>query len=227
MKKLSLLLIVLTLSACSVPVDAPPPPTALPSDAPLPTLIPAETFTPIPALTETPVPAQPTQPPAFCDDPGPREVLQSLQTAVQTKDGKLLASLVSPTEGMDVIFIRNGNVINYDVEHAKFVFETTFQADWGLGAGSGEPVIGSFQEIILPSLQAVFTPEAVVTCNGLKTGGVTYIPEWISPSLPYYSVYFPGTDQYGGLDWETWAAGMSQEGGKYFLTALVHYEWEP
>lgn len=230
MKKFSLLLILLTLAACSPPVDAPPPPTALITATPPPNLTPAETFTPIPALTAIPTPTATSAPPAapaFCNDPRPRELIQSLQTAVQTKDGALLASLVPPTSGMDVTYIRNGNIVNYDVEHARFVFETTFQAEWGLGAGSGLPVKGSFQEIILPSLQQVFTPGAVLTCKELKTGGVTYVPEWTYPGMDYYSVHFPGTEQYGGLDWQTWAVGMERVDGKLYLAALVHFEWEP
>lgn len=221
MKKFLLLLTLLTLPACSPPVDAPPPPTALSTDTPLPASTSAEALTPLPALTATP------QPLTFCDDPRPRELIQSLQTAVQTKDGVLLVSLVSPVDGMDVIYIRGGNVINYDVTHAKFVFETTYQAEWGLSPGSGEPVIGSFQEIILPSLQTVFTPNAILSCNDLKTGGVTYIPEWISPNISYYSVHFPGTEQYGSMDWQTWGVGMTLVDEKYYLVALAHYEWEP
>ena len=42
------------------------------------------------------------------------------------------SSLVSPTRGMDVAFLRDGTVITYDQEHAKFLFETTFEVDWGV-----------------------------------------------------------------------------------------------
>lgn len=225
MKKLTLLFVFL-LSACTVPVDAPPPPTALPTGTAPSTVSPAETFTPIPAITSTPETAA-TVPVSFCDDARRRDLLSSLQTAIQTKDGALLASLVSPTVGMDVIYIRNGNVINYDTEHIKFVFETTFKADWGLGAGSGEPVVGSFQEIILPSLQLVFAPNAIITCNDLRTGGVTYVPQYPYPGEPYYSIHFPGTEQYNGMDWETWAVGITPVGEEPYLTSLVHFEWEP
>lgn len=228
MKKIFLLLSLLAFTACSVPVDAPPPPTALPSFTAQPTLTSAVSVSPIPAATDTPaiVPTSLTSA-DLCADTRSSDVIEFLRTAVQAKDGALLASLVSPAVGMDVIFIRNGNVINYDIEHAKFVFETTFQAEWGPGAGSGEPVIGAFQEIILPSLQLVFTPTAVITCNELKTGGATYIPEWPYPGMDFYSVHFPGTEQYAGMDWETWAVGMVRQEGKPVIAAMVHYEWEP
>lgn len=224
-------LVILTLSSCSVPVDVPPSPTALPTATPQPTLIAASTFTPIPALTQpfTATAALPvsTVATAFCDDPRGRELINSFGKAIASKDGALLASLVSPASGMDVRFYREGNVVNYDVEHAKFVFETTFQADWGLSFGSGESTLGSFQEIILPSLQSVFTSNAVIVCNQIKVGGATYQPVWTYQNLNYYSVHFPGTDEYGGLDWQTWLVGMDNVEGKPYLAALVHFVWEP
>ncbi len=231
-------LIMLALAGCSIPVDVPPSPTALPTDTPQPTGIVAPTFTPISLLTQVATPtstpnavgtqvATPGAATPFCDDPRVRELIASFGKAVADKDGKLLSSLVSPSEGMDVRFYRDGNVVNYDVEHALFVFETTFKADWGLSYGSGQSTLGSFQEIILPSLQIVFTPTAVLECNQLKLGGASYVPAWPYKELNYYSVHFPGTDAYGGLDWQTWAVGMDMSSGKPMLAAFVHYVWEP
>jgi hypothetical protein len=230
-----LMLIFLPLASCSAPVDVAPPPTALPLSSPVgtaspqPALIVPPTFTPLSVATQ---PATSTLPVAtaslsFCDEPRSRELINSFSKAIAAKDGPLLASLVSPASGMDVRFYRDGNVVNYDLEHAKFVFETTFQADWGLSYGSGESTLGSFQEIILPSLQQVFTSNAVVVCNQIKVGDVTYQPVWPYTDLNYYSVHFPGTDPNGGLDWQTWVVGMDNVGGKPYLAALVHFVWEP
>ena len=226
-------LVILTLTSCSIPVDEALPPTSL-TAAPTTsqsTLISPSTFTPIPALTQpstlTATLLAPTSAPSFCDDPRGRELIKSFSAAIASKDGQVLASLISPSKGLDVRFYRDGNAVNYDVEHAKFVFETTFQADWGLSFGSGEPTLGSFQEIVLPSLQQVFTSNAVIVCNQLKVGGATYQPIWPYAGMNYYSVHFPGTDQNGGLDWQTWAVGMDNVAGRPYLAALVHYVWEP
>jgi len=128
---------------------------------------------------------------------------------------------------MDVRFYRDGNVVNYDAEHAKFVFETTFQADWGLSFGSGLPTLGAFHEIILPSLQVVFTPTSQLVCNQIKLGGASYNTTWPYPSMNYYSVHFPGTEEFGGLDWQTWAVGMNMSTGTPKLAALIHFVLEP
>jgi hypothetical protein len=242
MKKHTLFLMVVNLLvACSAPVDAPPPPTSIFTDSP-PQAV--STPTPFPA-TSTPevIPASPTVPPLdgipayltsvpesftpeFCKDTRALQLLSDLQTAIQNKDGELLASLVSPSSGVGVRFIRNGSVITY-FDNIKFVFETTYEADWGLGAGSGLPVKGSFQDIVLPSLETVFSSNPILACNELITGGATYVPEWQYQGMDFYSVHFPGTDEFGGMNWETWAVGMVPEQGKPMLAALGHFVWEP
>ena len=229
MKRFLLPLLGLTLAACFAPVDAPPPPTSIFADTPQST---SPTLTVLPAtislndipavLTAVPENASPN----FCEDTRGLKLLLDLQTALQNRDGEFLATLVSPSSGVGVRFIREGKIVTY-FDNIKFIFNTTYQADWGLGAGSGQPVKGSFQEIVLPSLDKVFASNPTVTCNGLKVGGATYIPEWPYTGMDYYSLYYPGSSEFNNLDWETWAVGMLRQEGKPQLTALVHYEWEP
>lgn len=241
MNRSFILPLLLILAACTAPIDAPPDPTSIFTAAPQqavetpgipPTLaVPTSTSTPLPSLVLEGIPAYLTSVPEnfnpdLCRDTRALGLLHDLQSAIQNKDGKLLASLVSPNTGVGVRFLRDGNVITY-FDNVKFVFETAYEADWGLGAGSGLPVKGSFQDIVLPSLEVVFASNPIITCNDLKTGGATYIPEWPYQGMDYYSVHFPGTDEFGGLNWETWAVGMLRQEGKPMLAALVRYAWEP
>ena len=233
--KIFSLLILMSLAGCSLSggVTATPLPTA----APLPTLTVPVITTPMALLTQvatvvpTPVNAG-TQVAAgtaasFCEDARARDLITAFGKSIKDKDGALLASLVSPALGMDVRFYRDGNVINYDVEHVQFVFETTYQADWGVSYGSGLPTLGAFHEIILPALEVVLTPTAQLFCNQLKVGGATYTPAWPYPNMNYYAVHFPGTNANGGLDWQTWAVGMDMSSGAPKLAALMHFVWEP
>jgi hypothetical protein len=225
--KRAFFLLVWMLTACSVPVDAPPPPTPLFSATP-PQTLPNETALPA-TLNEisaylTAVPENFN--PNLCQDTRALQLLHELQLAIQARNGEALAVLVSPASGVGIRYIRGGNVITY-FDNIKFVFETTYQADWGLGAGSGEPVKGAFHEIVLPSLDLVFTSNPIIACNQLLVGGATYIPEWPYTGMDYYSLYFPGTDEFGRMNWETWAVGITRQEGNPMLAALVHYAWEP
>jgi len=168
-------------------------------------------------------------PSAFCADTRVTSLLQNLKTAANTANGELIRPLVSPLHGVDIVYIRDGMVANYSPEEAGWAFQSTYDVNWGLGAGSGEPVTGTFPEIILPALQDVFKNESL-TCNEIKLGGATYQVEWPSEyaNLNFYSIHNPGSDpSYGGLDWRTWLAGVEYVDGKPYLFALLHYQWEP
>ena len=168
-------------------------------------------------------------PAAFCADARVTTLLDDLKTAVNTTSGKLFSSLVSPVHGLDVIYIRDGTVANYTPDEASWAIQSTYQVDWGTGAGSGQPVSGTFPEIILPALQDVFK-NVTLACNEIKLGGATYTVEWPSEyaNLNFYSLYNPGNDpSNGGLDWRTWLAGVEYVDGQPYLFSLSNYQWEP
>ena len=168
-------------------------------------------------------------PSAFCGDARVKSLLGNLETAVNTTDGELLRTLVSPVHGVDVVYIRLGTVANYSPEEAAWAFQSTYEVDWGIGYGSGEPVTGTFPNLVLPALQDVFKNETL-TCNEVKLGGASYVVEWPSEytNLNFYSIHNPGNDpSYGGLDWRTWLAGIEYVDGQPYLFALLNYQWEP
>lgn len=179
-------------------------------------------LTGVPTLTSTPDPNLPN----VCTDPQMMALIDSLKSAVLTSDGTLLGSLVSPPRGLDVAFFRDGNVINYDPEQAQFLFETTFQANWGTEPGSGAEKIGSFHDVVVPELVKAFNQPYTLHCNELKHGGATYEPAWPYDG-DFYSVYFPGTEANGLMDWHTWAVGVEYVNAKPHIYALMPFFWEP
>jgi len=241
----TLLISAFLLTGCNVSFSTLPTPTEpgtptsifIPSETPVsatqvqPTL-PVETFTPIsvpPTSTNTVVINTATaNPPAtgnVCSDSQVTTLINTLKTAVLTSDGTLLSSVVSPN-GMDVRWVRNGSVIKYMPEQAKFLFETTFEADWGPAPGSGEEKMGSFHDVIVPDLVKVFDSAYTVHCNELQHGGATYELEW-PYNKDFYSIYYEGSDQYGFMDWHTWVAGIEYVNGKPYIYALMQFFWEP
>ncbi len=219
---IALILLAAGLTACAAPATQAPPPTLTPTlFLATPTLL----FTPGPG-TLVPGGTSLPNPSTICTDPQATALIDSFKTAVANTDGPLMSSLVSPSRGMDVARFRDGTVIKYRPEHAKFLFETTFQVDWGTAPGSGQAVSGAFHEVIVPELLKVFNQPYSLHCNELKHGGATYEVTWPYQG-EYYSVHFPGTTANGNLDWYTWVTGIEYISGKPYIYALIPFFWEP
>ena len=168
-------------------------------------------------------------PTSFCADARVTSLLQNLEKAVNSTNSELFKSLVSPAHGLDVVYIRDGMVANYSPEEAGWAFQSTYEVNWSPSAGSGEPVTGTFPEVILPALQDAFKNETLI-CNEIELGDATYNAEWPNEytNINFYSIYNPGVNPaYDGLDWRTWLAGVEYVNGQPYLFALLHYNWEP
>ncbi len=182
----------------------------------------------VPQAAVTAAPVEQQVPSAtFCADPQATALINSFKTALQTSNGPLLASLVSPTHGMDARLYRNGRVVTYDRAHAKFLFETTYSVDWGPAPGSGMETMGSFHHVIIPDLLDLFNKNYTATCNQIQVGGASYNAVWPYSGVNFYSLYYPGTAANGNNDWHTWLIGMSYAGGKPYLYAIMQFKWEP
>jgi hypothetical protein len=225
---MSLILSAAVVTSCGSPAT---PPAATPTFLALPTstllLSTPSPLTPgaSPAVPNGSVTA-PANPSTICTDPQVTTLIDSFKTAILTSDGTLLSSLVSPSRGMDVAYFRDGTVITYQPEHAKFLFETTFVVDWGTEPGSGQMKSGSFHDVIVPELVGIFNQPYTLHCNELKHGGATYEMIWEYEN-EYYSIHFPGTQANGNLDWQTWVMGIEYVSGKPYIYALIQFFWEP
>jgi hypothetical protein len=185
-------------------------------------LTPGGAITPAPGTTVS----SPANPSTICNDPQVTALIDSFKSAVLNSNGSLLSSLVSPGRGMDVAFFRDGTVVNYDQTHAKFLFETTYQVDWGAEPGSGAAKKGSFHEVVVPKLKESFTQQYELHCNELSHGGATYELKWPYQG-EFYSVYFPGTAANGNMDWHNWVMGIEYVNGKPYIYGLMQFFWEP
>lgn len=218
---------VILLAACTLPATQPP---ATPTFLSLPTSTlfigtpPTENLTPGGATVPPGSTAAP--PSTICTDPQVTALIDSFKNAILNSDGMLLSSLVSPSRGMDVAYYRDGTVITYQPEHAKFLFETTFEVDWGTEPGSGELRRGSFHDVIVPALVDIFSKPYTLHCNELVHGGATYEMTWEYED-EFYSIHFPSTPENGHLDWLTWVMGIEYVSGKPYVYALIQFFWEP
>lgn len=219
------------LTACASPANVPTP---TPLGLPPATFFPAVTSTamiPLPTSGAlTPVATVPGVTPSgssnLCTDPQVTALIDSLKTAITNEDGALLSSLVSPSSGLEVSYYHNGAAIKYDQNQAKFLFETTYPANWGVDPASGAEKIGPFHEVVVPALKKIFSQPYDLYCNELKYGGASY-PVKFPYDKDFYSIYFPGTEANGYMDWQTWVAGIEYVDGKPYLYALMQFFWEP
>lgn len=162
---------------------------------------------------------------SVCTDPAVIVLIDSLKASMLTADGALLSSLVSPN-GMEVRYLRNGTAVTYTPHQAGFLFETTYQANWGAEPGSGMDKTGSFHEVIVPDLVNIFNQPYTLHCNEIRHGGASYEVIW-PYEKDFYSIHFAGTEQYGHLDWHTWVVGVEYDDNKPLIYALMNFFWEP
>ncbi len=168
-------------------------------------------------------------PAAFCADTRVTDLLDSLAAALLNSDGDRLSSLVSPAHGLDLRLWRYGTAANYTPEEASWAFQSDYVVNWGPAPGSGEATLGTFSAEPLPRLQEVFGADYSMHCNDTLDLATFSLDPWPPEyaNINFYTVYKPGTEQYGGLDWRAWIAGIEYAQGKPTLFALIHFQWEP
>ena len=166
---------------------------------------------------------------AYCSDSRVTDLLDRLETALLNSDGGLLSSLVSPIHGLDLRLWRYGAVANYSPEEAAWVFQSEYVMNWGPAPGSGEETSGTFSAQPLPKLQEVFGSSHSQHCNDTLDLATFSLEPWPPEyaNINFHTVYKPGSEQYGGLDWHAWTVGVEYAQGKPTLFALIHYQWEP
>lgn len=242
----TLLLGVLIASACvpaatATPITStetalPATPTEMPVTATLaplgtPTVAPSATLTSTvaPTATETAVPvtATPTVVTGFCGDQNALGLIGKLKSVLAMQDGAALAALVDPGKGMAVQLYRNGKALTYDQFHAPYLFTSTYSPLWGNAPGSGAETVGSFHEVIIPLLTETLAQEYTIGCDQILLGGASYEASWPYADLHYFSVYYPGSDANGKMDWSTWLVGVSYVDNTPYIAALIHFAWEP
>ncbi len=164
----------------------------------------------------------------FCTDSRISALLISLGNVFNTSDGTGLSAQVSPAHGMTIYLWRQGIPHIFKQIDARWVFESTYQHDWGSAPGSGLNTIGSFHDKVLPWLQEVFNSTYTLTCNSLGTAAQFGNDPWPREyaNVNFYTVFKPGTPGVD-LDFRYWLVGVEYVHGQPSLFALIHFAWEP
>ena len=169
-----------------------------------------------------------TAPVTFCADGRVSALLTNFANALKISNGGTLASLVSPAHGMTVYLWRYGIAHTFKQNDTRWVFESTFEHNWGAAPASGMDTVGAFHVAVLPKLQEVFNASYSLTCNSLGTATQYGSNPWPVEyaNINFYTVYKPGTPGVD-LDFRYWLVGVEYVQGQPFIFAVIHFAWEP
>ena len=166
---------------------------------------------------------------AFCADPAVTELLSRLQTAIAGQDEALLGELVHPTRGLRLrlnwwnkeIIVREADIDDI------FRNRNRDAVAWGVADGSGEPIRGTFSEVMLPLLERDYLGATQWACDQILSGptaGMVILPEGYE-AVHTYSAHRPAPAEQE-FDWGTWVIGVERWEGRYYVSYLIHYHWE-
>ena len=167
-------------------------------------------------------------PAAFCADGRVNTLLTNFGNAIKTSDGGTLASLVSPLHGIAIRLWRNGNVIIFDRDHSQWIFDSTYEHNWGAAPGSGQDTIGAIHAVVLPKWLDVLNASYTISCNVPQAGGASYNPAWPATyaNINFYSLYKPGPAG-NELSWRTLLVGVEYVQGQPYIFSVTQMDWEP
>jgi hypothetical protein len=164
----------------------------------------------------------------FCRASEVTHLADALKEAVAKRDGDLLAGLVDPQAGLRINRHWWNPTVHVAQEDIAQLFTGSESYHWGIADGTGDSIDGTFGDIIVPLLDRNLLPASEFGCDEIIHGGTA---GFVNIPLPYQGIHFislhrpPASDGFE-LDWGTWVAGIERRQGDYYLSYLVHYEWE-
>lgn len=165
---------------------------------------------------------------AFCQSEAVRQLLADLETAVANRDGATLAELIHPERGLRIRRHWWNPEVRIEGAQLSQLFSSQTGYEWGRADGSGNPIVGSFNEVIYPLLEQNLLGATESACNEILhggTAGLVQLPDGYQQQN-FYSFFRPGSEEFSGMDWGSWVVGVERWRGEFYISFLVHFEWE-
>lgn len=167
----------------------------------------------------------------FCLDSRMDGFINQFADAIKERDGEKFMKLISPVHGLTVRHEWWNPEVRFPAgEKQVGIITDPSSYDWGMQGGSGLPIQGSFQDIIVPLLDeelAQYSSHCNTLEQGVAASGSGGFTEWPFEyaNFNYYSLYHSPSES-DGLDWRTLALGFEFLGDQPYLVVMVHYHWE-
>jgi len=171
----------------------------------------------------------PPSEPANGQDARLQEIADEAVEYLRERDIVSLASLVDPERGLRFSPYPNVNE-KTDLAFKPDAFPTFKDASkltWGTADGSGEPIELTFREYYEKFVyNSDFADAPNVSVNKLvgKGNAIFNVPE-AYPGSSYVEYHFPGTEEQGGMDWQSLVLVFQPVGDDWKLAGIVHGQW--
>ena len=165
---------------------------------------------------------------SFCTSHPSANLLTEFEQAIATKDNGRLAQLIHPERGLRIRTAWWNPEVRFEGNGRQNLFTSNSATDWGTTIGEGAPILGSFNNIITPLLEETILGASQTACQEILHGGtpgLIILPEGYQQHS-FISYYREGAKEYNGLDWGTWAVGIEEWQGEFYISFLVYYQWE-
>lgn len=166
----------------------------------------------------------------FCQDPAARAALDTFIEQVR-QQSTTASGAAQPLHWQRGLHVRV-NWWNPEVwlsgAPLQNVYADSASQSWGIADGSGLPIQGSFNQVILPLLQRDLLGGSQVGCNTILhggTAGLVQLPQEYA-GINFFSVHRPAPTGGVEMDWGTWVVGVERWQGQYYVSFLVHFQWE-
>ena len=157
------------------------------------------------------------------------EAAQEVIQALAEKDLERLAGFVHPQQGVrfsPYTFVREAHQV-FLPQQLTGLLASEAVYRWGTYDGSGQPIELSFEdyyEEFVYSSDFASAGQAAVNQRLGQGNTLNNILEFF-PQSSFVDYYLPGTEDFGGMDWESLRLVFVEEDGTWLLVGIVHDEW--
>ncbi|MFX0080034.1 MAG: hypothetical protein ACFE8O_12430 [Candidatus Hermodarchaeota archaeon] len=164
----------------------------------------------------------------FCNDSRAKLLIDEFIQALQDPQNSSLNEFISPNRGLTIRLNWYSPDVIFAMDEIDSISTDDREIEWGIMADSGLQITGTFEKIIRPYLEDVFSDSSEVICNELKWGNTSGEILWPNEleNLNFFSFYRKAEEDGNLFDWRTWAIGIEYVNNQPYIAILIHYSSE-